>query len=259
MTTPIKHYASPVYLHAGRSGKVAITIDAQSGELPIIGLRNAIFTGRRPTSVMISKKTPLRIHRLKDDEHGCWMTDMPEELQQVEDFLHRAGPVVGKRVCVGGLGLGIVATRLVQEGATVTVVERSFDIIKLVVPKRDASYTIAHTDIAEYLERCDPFDAYYLDTWQGTGEATWWDEVLPLRRIIGRRFGAVPVHCWAENIMLGQVLNTIYNAFATERRTGLPRYWHMAKLPDDTNVEEFLGPTIGTPAWEAKYGPGLNT
>jgi hypothetical protein len=234
-------------------GCVSIKIDQEHGKLMVVGHRNAILTGRRATAIMIREDAPLRVHRLVDSRVGVWMSDLPEELQQVEDFLHGQGAyVAGKRVLVGGLGLGIVATRLVQMGATVTVVEKSRSVIRLIRRQMPAPFRVVQADIHTYLRTCEPFDAYYLDTWQGTSEATWWSQVMPLRRLIGQRFGIVPVHCWAEDMMLGQVRRAV----ALHAEHG-PE-WHYARLPSGTDPDHFTAPAMGTPAWEAVYGAGLD-
>ena len=248
---------------ARRIGPITIDVEHETDAVPIVGFRSAMLTGRQQCSVRASKQHPIRIHRLREKGIGTWMTDSPEELQQVEDFLYRAKPQRGQRMCVGGLGLGIVATRLTQLGAIVTAVERRRAIIHAVAgwttaARRRQPYRVICSDIAKYLRRCEPFDAYYLDTWQGTSENTWWSNVLPLRRLIGQRFGVVPIYCWAEDMMLGQVVASIRRTFDHEAATGTPRHWHMAHLPADTDVLRFVGPAMGTPAWEAQYGTAVD-
>ncbi len=251
---PVRHYLSPIHYQPDKLGCVSIEVAHEHGKIMVVGHRNAILTGRRATAIMVREEQPLRVHRLVDTRVGVWMSDLPEELQQVEDYLHGHGPhVIGKRVLVGGLGLGIVATRLAQLGAAVTVVEKSRSVIRLIRRQApNAPYRVIQMDIKTYLLGCEPYDAYYLDTWQGTNEVTWWEQVMPLRRLIGQRFGIVPVHCWAEDIMLGQVRRSV----ALHAEHG-PE-WHYARLPSGTDPDHFTAPSMGTPAWEAVYGVGLD-
>jgi len=252
---PVRHYLSPLQLRPGRSGPCRLQIVPRFGEIPVVSHRRAFLTNKQPTFIKVSKRTPLWVHELSEEGQGVWMTDLPEELQQIEDFLARAGVTPGRqslrgsRVLVGGLGLGIVATRLAQEGAAVTVVERNRHIIKLCRPP-DIPMTVIQGDIATYLRdsRHGPFGEYYLDTWQGTNEGTWWKEVMPLRRIIANRFGVVPVWCWAEDIMLGQVV-----ASGTAHLASGSPAWYYKLLAVDTHMQEFVT-TVGMPSWEKKHG-----
>jgi len=189
---------------------------------------------------------PLRVHELVHDDHGLWMTDLPEELNQIAELMHDVDPKGS--VLVGGLGLGITAKTLVtRQGVTdVTVVERDRHVVKLCARK---GYRVAVSDIGKYLRATrERFDYYLLDTWQGTSESTWWGQVMPLRRVIRQRWGAGPVvHCWAEDIMLGQVVRTL---------TTKPPHWCYAGLPmpmGEVEAERFVR-DVGLPSWEARYG-----
>lgn len=243
-------YTSPIDLPEGRSGAVTVQHATLEGVVPIIGARQAFNRGIRPVSVRLPH--PIRYHHLTEDDHGVWMTDMPEELNQIVEAIHTLFGCWGAdgKILVGGLGLGILPRILALQGAEVTVVERSADIITLC---SQPDYAVVHGDIHEYLEVCPPFDAYMLDTWQGTSELTWWTEVMPLRRIIGNRFGNVPVHCWAEDIMLGQVTH------AALRQAG--KYWYYRALPENAaerTVKHFVS-KVGLPGWEKKFGARVNT
>ncbi len=176
------------------------------------------------------------------------------------------------RVLVGGLGLGIVAKRLTEiQGITeVTVVEKSKDVIRLCA---NGAYKTIRSDIFDYITdpATIPYDYFLLDTWGGTNEATWWGTVMPLRRAIRNRWGSKPVvHAWAEDIMLGQVKQSLvidqmkkdmlrlHNAEAGKKKMTLQdcRTWFYKYFPVNitlAQVDWFLK-HVGTVAWEKRYG-----
>lgn len=236
-------YRSPLDLPERKSGKLEVHHRIVIGETPIVSARQAYTRGIMP--VMARLSTPLRVHELHDKAHGVWMTDLPEELNQIAEALWLLNPQ--GRVCVGGLGLGIVAKTLTERKGVkqVVVVERDSDVIALcAVP----GYEVVPSDIRAFLaDHPEPFDFYLLDTWQGTSEETWWTEVLPLRRVLRQRWGRKPViHCWAEDIMWGQVARSLL---------GPNRVWLYKGLPamSQGQVRNFLH-DAGLPHWEKKYG-----
>jgi hypothetical protein len=208
-------------------------------------MRQALLRGIRPVSVRLN--APLKYHELSEEDHGVWMTDLPEELNQIAEMIWNVEPE--GRVLVGGLGLGIVAKMVseMEHVSDVVVVEKDQDVIRLCADKR--AYDVVCEDIAYYLKNHDrAFDSYLLDTWAGTNEGTWWDEVFPLRRTIRNRFGRNPViHCWAEDIMLGQVRTAIALGQRNWKYEGLP-----GKMTPRER-ERFLA-DVGLPSWEKKYG-----
>lgn len=239
-------YPSPIALPEATSGKAHVrhrTV-APGEKVVVVGTRQALLRGITPIVGVVEK--PLRVHELVHDDYGVWMTDLPEELNQIAELMHDVDP--SGSVLVSGLGLGIVAKTLaMRRGVTdVLVVERDRHVVKLCARK---DYRVAVTDIGKYLLTTrERFDYYLLDTWQETGERTWWSQVMPLRRLIRQRCGAEPVvHCWAEDIMLGQIIRTL--------TTGIP-HWHYAGLPmpmDEAEADRFVR-DVGLPSWEARYG-----
>lgn len=270
---PYKHawYKSPIDLPERTIGKFSIKHRVVTGKTPVVGARQAYTRGLRPLNAKLSE--PLLVHELHEGGHGLWMTDLPEELNQIEEMLHTVKPQ--GRVLVGGLGLGIVAERLAILGCDVTVVERSRAIIKL------CATSPGYTTVCDYIEAFlkgnhprhqTPYDFYLLDTWCGTSEATWWGNVMPLRRAIRNRWGSKPIiHCWAEDIMLGQVQQSLvidemkkemlrlHNADTNNKKKFTLqdcRRWYYKYFPVDMTPAQanwFLE-NVGTKAWEHKYG-----
>lgn len=239
-------FQSPLNLPEGKSGKVSIThrIIPAGEEVPVVGMRQAVLRGIRP--VVARPTEPLRVHQLVHEERGMWMTDLPEELNQIGELMFTVAPQ--GRVLVGGLGLGILAhacaTRLGVD--QVVVVEIDPDVIKLC---KGFGYDVVQADIAEFLRTTDErFDYYLLDTWQATNESAWWREVMPLRRIIRQRQGkAGVIHCWAEDIMLGQIMRSLTTKPPHWFYTGLP-------VPMSQQVADRFVRDVGLPGWEKKYG-----
>ena len=239
-------YSSPIDLPEGSSGNMTITHKIVTGSTPIISLREWYTRGMKGRPCSAQLDNPLRYHELSEAGVGVWMTDLPSELNQAYEALHAMPP--RGRVLVGGLGLGILPKLLTLQAQVdqVTVVERSPDVIRLCADR--ANYHVVRSDIADYLRICTQFDCYYLDTWQGTNESCWWDQVIPLRRVIANRFGRKPVWCWAENIMLGQIRR------AATTQAG--KHWHYRALPENASASTIVRfvSNVGLPAWEKRYG-----
>lgn len=248
-------YTSPIDVPEGRSGKVFVKHTYHRGKIPIINFREAFTRGVTPVNAVLEK--PLRIHGLYEDGVGEWMTDSPQELNQIAEMLYLVNPQ--GRVLVGGLGLGIVAEALAaRQGVdSITVVERNLDVVKLTaIGARVGRYNMhiggiftALRDHRLTLEH----DFYLLDTWQGTNEGTWWGQVLPLRRAIRNRFGTRPIiHAWAEDQMAGQIFHQLVNE--------APEHWYYRKpwmgLSEDE--AQFFMVGAGLPEWEKKYGKAFD-
>ena len=244
-------YPSPIDLPEASSGKIQIRhrIIPAGKQTPVVGMRQAFLRGTRPSNAVLSE--PLLIHELVHKDHGMWMTDLPEELNQIEELMFTVEPAGS--VLVGGLGLGILPTKVAWRAEVdhVTVIELDKDIIKLCA--NGADFDVVEADITNYLRTTsDRFDFYLLDTWQGTNEGTWWSETMPLRRLIRQRWGTRPVvHCWAEDIMQGQ----IFQALTTKSP-----HWYTKHLPVpmyEKEARSFLR-NVGLPAWEHKYGEAVD-
>lgn len=247
-----KLYASPVSLPERKVGKLRIVHSyLEAGKVtPIVSMREAICTGKAPVSAKITKRT--RVHELREEGHGLWMTDLPCELNQMAEAVYEALP--HGSVCIGGLGLGILAGMVrdmkKQLGVReIVVVERSRGVIELCAGK---GYIISRGDIYQYLRASKQHDTYLLDTWQGQGELCYWNEVLPARRIIRNRFGAGPrIWCWKEDEMWGQVYRSLRASH---------RHWYYTGLPPSMSHDEaiFFLEQVGTQEWEQRYGAAVN-
>jgi len=211
-------YFSPLRIPEGRSGKFYIKHDLRkAGEkLPVVTARDAIFQGKGQSHYVL--KTDMIIHRLcegksYDGGDGTWMSDCPQEIWSQKEIVDRAfGDVL-----VGGLGLGYIAKAINDSDAvrSVTVVERSKDVIKLVWKHLDVSKVrLVEDDLFKYLKRVKNkrrFDWAFYDIWAPTGESVLDEFIRPLRKAsIGVIDGYTNdaegrVLCWEEATMLGQI------------------------------------------------------
>ncbi len=242
-------YESPIRLDAARSGSMEIRhrVIPTGDVVEVIGQRQALLRGLTPTRAVTRR--PIIVHELVEHGRGIWMTDLPEELNQIYEMLHTVRP--SGNVLVGGLGLGVAATIVARLAWTrVLVVERSAHVIRLC--KNPSLFDTAKSDIYKFIEAENaPRDAYLLDTWQGTNEATWWEEVMPLRRLIRRKHGVVKVHCWAEDIMLGQIGRSLATVGPHWFYTNLP-------VPMTPLQARWFVREVGSPQWEKKYGKAID-
>lgn len=193
----------------GKSGDVEITHEIiQPGEeTTVVSLRNAIFMGQQPTKATFAE--PLTIRKLVY-EGGTWMTDHPQELWQMREPIYTCHG----SVLVGGLGLGVLShllSRICEDVDSVTTVEKDPDIIRLVQYHIDAD-RVVQTDLFNYLKglECSFYDSAVFDIWQGTGETTWQNYVVPLRRLwIKSNHKNHTCLCWNEMEMQGQCVNSL--------------------------------------------------
>lgn len=176
--------------------------------LNLTTFRTALF-GQRGGTLRYQKPTVW--HELRE-RGGIWMTDLPIEQKQHDDLLR---PFRGS-VLVGGLGLGYAVTalarkRLVRE---IVVVERSQEVIDLVWPytRHHGKARVVCEDLFVYLDRLDahtPFHWGFYDIWQGDGETTFHETVVPLLQ--KSRGKVIHIQCWNEDVMRGQLLMGLRN------------------------------------------------
>jgi hypothetical protein len=265
-------YQTPIALPEASAGDFRIAheyLKPENGVVALVSGRESFLTGRRAVGLKLTE--PLKIHTLIQRDPGkkmdrVWMSDEPQELRQMAEWIRDTKPA--GHVLVGGLGLGVVATWLAQSDMVdqITVVEKSPEVIELVRPHQ-MGYDVVCADIAEYLRTIEewPFDFAILDTWQGTSEATWWEEVMPLRRIIANSFGRQDVHCWAEDMMAGQIARSLLNGNRSRQEEDARRFpgmqphgrgWHYENFPEEMSeddIRHFIR-DVGLPEWEEKWG-----
>jgi hypothetical protein len=182
------------------------------------------------------------------------MTDAPVELRQMREGITRAKP--SGHVLIGGLGLGIAASWLCDWFGVkyVTVVELHREVITLVLPHIDWPWrnSVLEDDIKRHLLSLKnwPYRFAFLDTWTATNEGTWWDDVLPLRRIIANKFGRQNVYCWGEDQMRSQIVKTLVTC---------EPHWHFKNLntPMSERNARFFVNNVGLPLWEKRYSKCL--
>lgn len=253
---PARYIESPIALPEGKSGAFEIKHSWES-EFDLVTAREALLGGRN-RATKIRTDIPIRIHRL--NENGAtWMSDLPIEVRQMSEGIEVLRP--SGRVYVGGLGLGVVVA-LLKRNPRVTridVDEISTDVIALATPKSSlgcpkwgGKINVDRADVYERMRTIKEwiYDAAYFDTWRGTGEVTWWTEVMPLRRIIQRRFGKQNLGFWTEDVMLGQVIRPLVNPMREE--TGPYWFYRMPVLSPREAVSFVLD--VGLKEWEAKWG-----
>lgn len=196
---------------------------------------------------------------------GCWMTDVPAEQAQMRSICAQATG----NVLVAGLGLGLAVKILLSNPAvkTVTTVEVSMDVIHLVWPhtlgRHKSKSMIVHGDAFEFFDQTScRYDSVVLDIWQGDGEATLVETVIPLRKAAARVTRG-SITAWNEDVMRGQVLlglrsnvqmliagllpsdqsRSLLEALC-DQSVAAPT--HALKLPFWTSVQDRLWPAIGS-------------
>lgn len=181
-------------------------------------MRTALFGQGESREVRWDRKT--RWHGL-EESGSVWMTDYPIEQEQHRRQMQE---ITGE-VLVGGLGLGVGATMLVNDPdvSHVTVIEKSADVIELVAPHISkrlpfCKLSIIHDDLFEYLSQTqERFDYAFYDIWTSDGEGTFFDMVLPLVNTSVDR-GIVEdqsqVICWNEDVMRGQLALSLHTRAA---------------------------------------------
>lgn len=220
-----KKYNGVLDIPEGDSGPVRVRhkIYPAGTKLDTTSLRGALF-GQRGPKVTFAEET--RWHELSEEGQGVWMTDLPIEQRQTDELIrHATGHVL-----VGGLGLGyaVVALAARKRVKSITVVERSADVIALTweptrarvaAMRSDLPLACVQADLFAYLgeKRHLPVELWPLftwglfDIWQMDGETVFHETIVPLRRLAD---GIVrKVECWNEDVMRGQ----LFQALATRR------------------------------------------
>lgn len=245
-------YDGIIDVPAGVSNDYAIVHHERAAgkPVPLSNLRNAMMRGT-DDPVEMTFPHPTRWHELRYDG-GTWMTDYPIEQRQMEDPLSR----MTGNVLVGGLGLGVFPARAARRSTveSVTVVERSPDVARLVWPHRRGPGsskislipgTCLFAAMANELEGT-LYDSAFFDIWQRDGESTFHGVVVPLRVLAWRNavVKTVGVECWNETTMRSQ----LYMALTNRIRATTPE-WHDAFGDTGTAVDRDA-------LEEFRHGPG---
>lgn len=257
---------SPIDIQPGHVGGLEVRhILVPAGEsLEVIGTREyvlqKIYGGTRhgggkkgvlPVSVVFPHD--IVIHELLDED-GRWVADLPIEMRQHEEMVSILQP--RRKVLVGGLGLGM-AVHLIAASKYVTkidVVEKDERVCQLIADSLPTNIpvNVICDDIYDFLTKLGAwtYHSAFFDTWRGTGESTWWEEVMPLKRLIGYKFGAVRTMYWAEDQMISQVQSRLMSLAPEQKHW----YYRMDNLPmGQMEANEFVS-YPGWEGWERKYG-----
>lgn len=194
------------HIPAGKRRDIEVVVRTlpAGSKVPIVSIRNAILMGQKHTTGILDE--PYRMASL-EYKGGVWMTNAVQEIWQMREPLEK----VRGRVLVGGLGLGIFTQLAVGQPdvESVTTIEKSPDIIRLVAAHLDERVraNVVQADLFEYLKAMKrrEYNSAFFDIWQGTGEFSWTDYVVPLRRLCRGKIAQSSIHCWNEDEMIGQL------------------------------------------------------
>lgn len=236
-----------------------------SDMFPVTNQRMQVLMGTPLVNVRFDG--PTSFHLLKKGKQ-ILTSDKPIEIyQQWLSFRQMRG-----RVLVGGLGLGMAATMILNspEVRSVTIVEKSKAIIDLIKPQVSSKFKIIHDDLFDFLKalRRPQYESAYFDIWYGTGESDWSANVLPLYRA-ARRKGILTLGAWGEYEMNWQLRSGLHKAAFLEAgwtflpyvlwRRGLKDHFKALPVPEDRlqEVESLLElylNGIGGEQWERIWG-----
>lgn len=228
----------PASKHNGIAVKIKTTLAGEP--ITVVSMRNALLMGMKP--MKISFDSPLDT-RFLSDKNGVWMTDSLQELWQCDQAV---GKLRG-RVLIGGLGLG-VATTLASYSpkiSSICTIEKNKHIVSLVWPHlRTECGNCCIDDLYSYLAHVVPsdYDSAFLDIWRGTGEFTWKEHVVPLRRLCRNRIKKV--FCWQEDEMLGQMRKALWIACCLDDMAVVNYYQPFVEYVRKNNINR---PTLPNP------------
>lgn len=266
---------SPVRLRPGFRGGHKLTCETfpEGHCFDVIDTRNSLLMGIPPSKVQF--KVPVRVHTLKFRRQTV-TTDSPQEsYTQYLAYRHCHGHVL-----VGGLGVGMAATRLMdkKDVKSVVVVEKSNAVIRLVGAQL-RRLTVIKADLFGFLRGHQyekqfgrKFDSAYFDIWSPTEGSVWDAYIVPLRRLVYQDAGPVTVANWGELEMRGQLRNQLFvRSFLSEELSRWRSYWVFLQgakkffnlpipLPREERIFNELSKLIemyfcrvGAPEWESLF------
>lgn len=219
---------TPLNIPPGKSGdwEIEVKTEPPSVVFRTANMRCAMFGGQKSKKVSWPHET--RWHYLKHDG-GVVMSDIPCEHAQMASCIKG----MKGRVLVGGLGLGLVATLLGNKKPIkeVCVVEKEYDVIKLVQPYLERTraqcgpIVVRHADLFDWLRGYEgpPFDYAFYDIWSSDGEGTFHSTVCPLYDLSKGKVKHPPVN-WNEDVMRGQLLMGLNNRLLFMRPDAIEKF-----------------------------------
>jgi hypothetical protein len=220
-TEKVDTYEGYISIPEGKSGDVEVVhvVRPKGTKLSTANIRCQIMGGQDGVTLKYNHESTW--HSLQEKGRGVWMTDDPCEQAQMRKLVdHLYGDVL-----VGGLGLGVVVKMLAgkEDVTSITVVERSRDVINLVWEPTinslgegyfDPELEIIEGGLFEELKRFKQegrqFDSALYDIWQGDNEGVFFNVVVPLRKLSWTVVDG-EVECWNENVMRGQLRNGLFS------------------------------------------------
>ena len=179
--------------------QIKIEIIPHLKEMIVVSARNWLMMGYRQLKCSFTEARPL--YKLYSEKR-LLMSDSPQEMfLQYEEYKQAKG-----KVLIGGLGLGMSPTLFAEKEDVdeVVVVEIEKDIIKLCKPKNN-KIKIINDDIWNFLKTTkEKFDYIYIDIHYSTGCMEYIHTVLPMRKLLKKRFPNIPSSFWAEEEMKSQ-------------------------------------------------------
>jgi hypothetical protein len=269
-------------LPVSQSGKFRIEhrITKKGEKMCVRNAREMLFGGGQRSHTIAP--TDIRLHYLVEDGKATWASDHPQEIESqrqcIKDF---HGDVL-----VGGLGVGLIIAMLkkMPEVESITVIEKSPDVITLTWDRvKDERCVVLRDDLFSFLRCCQidgrQFDCAFYDIWVPNGEDVLFSHVRPLREL-SKGVVTGKVTCWQEDVMTGQLrfeLVTMLNIpqvnpavkmsdtefeqhFSRWNRTRLPFWrWYRKTKPSmkvamamaNLYVKDYA---YGTPAWRKVFG-----
>jgi len=248
-------------LKPGKVGDVELKLDyiEPMKPLTVVSMRDAIYMGYSPLKMAFPWRYPMYTYFIDD---CLTMSTSPQEIF----LLHIGIKEMKGKVLIGGLGIGYVVSKVLEKDNVdkVIVVEKNKNIIKLIGNQYKKIYgdrlEIVNEDLFKYLKNTkEKFDTAHLDIWNGTNEATFYDYVLPLRRLAYKKIKKT--YCWAEEQMISQIQNSLMCMMVHCEKENNRKGWNKAtsiflKNCDFNNKEKSIKDFItgiGSSKWEKKW------